>query len=204
MGFDAIILAGGRGSRLGTVAKHSLRRGDSTLLQLALGAAAGARRTVVVGDCGAVAGVTVVRESPVFAGPAAAVAAGLAELGAGAGDDDTAGDETAEPFTLVLACDMPGASAAVEALLAHSPQSDADAGEGMIAVDDDGRDQYLLALYPTNALARRLRAEPVEGASMRGVVSGLALTRVPVPAGSTRDVDTWLDAEALGVTMRSE
>ncbi|MGH8776871.1 MAG: NTP transferase domain-containing protein, partial [Jiangellaceae bacterium] len=47
--WDAVVLAGGRGSRLGGVDKPALRIGGRTLLDTALVATAAARSTVVVG-----------------------------------------------------------------------------------------------------------------------------------------------------------
>ncbi|MGO4494169.1 molybdenum cofactor guanylyltransferase, partial [Arthrobacter sp. 2YAF22_2] len=49
MEYDAVILAGGRSSRLGGVPKAQLRVDGATLLERSLQAASGARRTVVVG-----------------------------------------------------------------------------------------------------------------------------------------------------------
>ena len=77
MEFDALILAGGRSSRLGGVPKSQLLYDGATLLALSLSASAGAGATVVVGpDPGTLpAGVLSCREEPAFAGPAAAIAA---------------------------------------------------------------------------------------------------------------------------------
>jgi molybdopterin-guanine dinucleotide biosynthesis protein A len=47
--FDAVILAGGRSSRLGGVPKQQLTYDGATLLQRALDAAGGAAAAVVVG-----------------------------------------------------------------------------------------------------------------------------------------------------------
>ncbi|MBD8537305.1 molybdenum cofactor guanylyltransferase, partial [Plantibacter sp. CFBP 13570] len=68
MSVDAIILAGGRSSRLGGVAKASLLRDGRTLLQLAIDAAraAGGRVVVVGPEVGTTAPVRFVRERPVF------------------------------------------------------------------------------------------------------------------------------------------
>lgn len=184
--FDAVILAGGRASRLGGLSKAALVRGAETLLELAIGASAGARRVVVVGDVGADTRYIVTRESPVFSGPVAALSTGLATLG-----------NEASPHVLVLACDMPNVAPAVAALLAQVPT-----GDGAIAVDETGRDQYLAALYSRPSLDHCLAGMTVEGASMRELVRDLALERVAVPPGTTDDVDTWQDAETLGVKKK--
>src|SRR6478735_1342468 len=124
--FDAIILAGGRSSRLGGVPKSGLIFDGAALLERSLRAADAAGQIVVVGpDPGDLPdGVLSCREEPRFAGPAAAIAAGLGALAASyAGRPEAA----APPFVLVLACDMPRAAAAVNALrqaLAGVPGAD--------------------------------------------------------------------------------
>src|SRR6478735_12710826 len=114
MEFDAITLAGGRSSRLGGVPKSGLIFDGATLLERSLRAAGAAGLTVVVGpDPGGLpGGVLTCREEPPFAGPAAAIAAGLAALAA----DHASRHAAAAPYTLVLACDMPRSAGAVRAL----------------------------------------------------------------------------------------
>uniref|UniRef100_UPI00165DB73E molybdenum cofactor guanylyltransferase n=1 Tax=Actinotalea sp. JY-7885 TaxID=2758576 RepID=UPI00165DB73E len=74
MTFDAIVLAGGQGRRLGRVSKPDVVVAGRTLLDHALAATAGARRVVVVGPPElARPGVTVVREDPPSGGPVAGV-----------------------------------------------------------------------------------------------------------------------------------
>ena len=189
MDFDAIVLSGGRGSRLGGISKSRLNRDGRTLLQIAIDSTHGARTVVVVGEGTSDLGCDVVRESPPFAGPVAAIAAGLSALA-----------PQRSRFTLVLACDMPNAASAVNMLIETAEDAAADQGDGVIAVDAEGREQYLLALYLTDSLALRLSSMTVADASMRSLVDGLDLTRVIVPPGSSDDVDTWQDAAALGVT----
>jgi len=184
MEFDAVVLAGGRSSRLGGTAKAMLEIDGRTLLEITLAAVTDARRTVVVGDVVAPPGILVTREAPVFGGPAAGIAAGLAAL-----------DSTAD-HVLVLACDMPRVSEVVTALRA--------AGEG-IAVDE-AREQYLAGLYPSLALReaalRQPGSTPVAGGSVRSLLAAIektrALPRIAVPPGSTHDIDTWTDAELFG------
>ena len=193
--FDAVVLAGGRSSRLGGVPKQALTYDGATLLQRSLAAAAGARSAVVVGpDPGPLpGGVITCREEPPFAGPASAIAAGLAAL------RGTAGPRP--PFTLLLACDMPNVGAAVQTLrLALRP------GDGAMAVSPDGHRQPLVGFYSTAALQRSVQDLVSRGALMNGSVSALLarldVQLVTVPAGSTDDVDTWDDAAALGVAGR--
>ncbi|WP_394768802.1 NTP transferase domain-containing protein [Lacisediminihabitans sp.] len=194
MNFDAIVLAGGRSSRLGGEPKATLRIGDRTLLSITLDAAAAARarRTVVVGDPALPAppGTLVVRESPAFAGPAAAIAAGLTALGDGLSD-----------YLLVLACDMPAIAGAVPPLLERAANS----VDGAIAVDEAGSPQYLAAIYRTASLTAAVRsnASRLENLSVRALLTGLDLARTTVPPGSTSDVDTWSDAARLGIDAAS-
>ena len=183
----AVLLAGGRGSRLGGVDKGALRLDGSTLVERALDALQGVP-TVVVGDRGAWADarqdVLVVREEPPLSGPAAAVLTGIAAL--------PAADEV-----LLLAVDVVRLPAAVPVLLA------AERGPaGVVAVDRDGRDQWLLGRYDGAALraAAQHLGDPA-GASLRSLLAGLDLARLPLPASLTGDVDTLADARAAGVGL---
>ena len=193
--FDAVILAGGRSSRLGGVPKQSLIYDGATLLQRSLGASRDARVAVVVGpDPGALPeGVLWCREDPPFSGPASAIAAGLAIL------DETAGPRA--PFTLLLACDMPRVGPALGAL-----RRSLGPGDGAMAVSPDGHRQPLAGFYSTSALRRSVQDLNSRGALMNGSVSAvlarLDVQLVTVPEGSTDDVDTWDDAAALGVAGR--
>lgn len=198
-----MILAGGRSSRLGGVPKSQLVYDGATLLSRSLTASAGADAVVVVGpDPGTLpAGVLTCREEPVFAGPAAAIAAGLAAL------DHHCGPRRA-PLTLVLACDMPNAHQAVAALKValsgHDPA--AETTEGVMAVSPDGRKQPLAAFYGTGALERAVdemeQGGGLAGASVFALLARLDVRTVTVPAGATDDVDTWDDATALGVSRQ--
>ena len=196
--FDAVILAGGRSSRLGGVPKQALVFKGSSLLERALAAASGAGRTVVVGDTASLpaatlpAGVLACREEPAFAGPAAAIAAGVETLAAAG---------AAAPYTLVLACDMPLVSDAVtllRAALLAAPGAD-----GIVACGPDGRVQPLAGFYSTDGLRRSARELAERGAlvngSVRALLASLDVQLVTVPAGTTSDVDTWDDAAALGI-----
>jgi len=169
--------------------------GEKSLVEHALDAASGAVATVVVGPPEALPsdtrdGVQVVQEDPPFGGPVAAIAAGVAALGA-AGRD-------APELVLVLACDMPFAARAIPALLAAA-SADPDA-LGAWGVDGDGREQPLLAVYRAGLLGERLAelaaAGGLTGRSMRELTAGLAMVAVPV-AWAAADADTWDDVERL-------
>lgn len=196
--FDALILAGGRSSRLGGAPKQDLVYHHATLLQRALAAAAGASRTVVVGpDPGfPVPGVMCCREQPEFAGPAAAIAAGL---------DALAQDGRGPEFTLVLACDMPLVQGAVAALRTALESADRD---GVMARAEDGSLQPLAGFYRTAGLRKSAAELSSRGAlingSVRSLLASLEVQPVTVPAGSTADVDTWDDAAALGIAAGNQ
>lgn len=199
MEFDAVILSGGRSSRLGGVPKAALMHDGATLLERALQAAGGASAVAVVGpDPGTLPeGVLACREDPPFSGPAAAIAAGLSALARRAEDH-----RGPAPYTLVLACDMPRAEAAVRALLEAAAKGPP--GDGLMAVSADGRRQPLLGLYGTAVLQQHVadadRRGALVNASVFALLARLDVREVGVPGGSTNDVDTWDDAAALGVT----
>ena len=176
---DAVVLAGGRSSRLGRAKEDVVVRGR-TLLEHTLEACVGARTRVVVGphreDLDD-ADVVQVREDPPLGGPVAALAAAIDRLSA--------------PLVLVLACDMPDVGRAAQVLLAE-PVGDTDA----VLAEDDGRVQYLAGLYRRDALNRVL-AEATPGASMRSLLADLSVRTVTVPSGSTADVDRPSDLAAL-------
>lgn len=186
--FDAVIVAGGKGSRMGYVSKADLQVQGERLLDRVLRAASGARTRVVVGTTSVPDGVLLTMEEPAGSGPAAGVQAGLAVI-----------DEPAE-WTLVLACDLPDAPAAVNQLLAALPSAPAEA-DALCLLAPDGSLQNLLAIYHTQALLGAYEAfgDP-RNRSVRAVVS--SLNRIPVDAGtaSTGDLDTPEDLAAWNQT----
>ena len=188
--FDAVVLAGGRGSRLGGVSKADLVVGGVRLLDRVLAAAHDARARVVVGEVEVPPGVLLTREDPAGTGPTAGLAAGLAAVGAPA------------PWTLVLACDLPDATGVVPALLAAASAADADT-DGCCALGADGSPQWLLALYRTEALHRALAAygDP-RNRSVRGLVAPLRLHPVSPDGGIADDLDTWADHARWNAHLR--
>lgn len=192
---NAVILAGGRSARLGGRPKALLLAGGATLLETTLAAAEGAQHIAVAGPPGLQPLLDgfpgepmLVREEPAFGGPAAAVAAGLGALH---GSSD---------WTLVLACDMPGVSAAVQALLRAA---DDGAGDSLLALDSSGRSQPLAGLYRTADLHAAVAGHAPNGLtnmSMKALLARVQWRGVVVPPMSTADVDTWDDAQNLGVS----
>lgn len=182
---DAIVLAGGRASRLGGVDKPRLAVGERSLLAgvIAAAADAGSARIVVVGPDGDEragrpgARVIWAREDPPFGGPVAGLAASLAAV--------------ATDRVLVLTGDLVSPADAIARLLAGDPAG----ADGVHLVDPAGRAQWLTALYDTATLADAVLALPggARDASMRAAVGGLRLTGIDAPADVVRDVDTWED-----------
>jgi molybdopterin-guanine dinucleotide biosynthesis protein A len=175
----AILLAGGRGSRMGGVHKPLLEVGGRTLLDAALAAAEGpgCDPIVVVGPSDdAHAGLTWVREDPPFSGPVAAILAALPLI--------------ATPRVLVLACDLPSAGDAVRVLLESPVQ-----GDGACLADVSGRKQWLTGIYRTDALRAAAASIPDAGrdASVRTLLGGLTITAVAASDALAADIDTWDD-----------
>lgn len=179
----AILLAGGRGSRMGGIDKPLLEVGGRTLLDAAVMAAeeAGCDPIIAVGapvltTAAPIAPVVWVREDPPFGGPVAAILAALPLIRA--------------PHTLVLACDLARAGEVV-ALLRAAPID----GDGVCLADGSGRRQPLAGLYRTDALRSAGAALPARGrgAAVRALLDGLQLTEVPASDEVTADIDTWDD-----------
>lgn len=193
--FDAIVLAGGRSSRLGGVDKASLRRDGTTLLATVCDGLGAARQLVIVGEVDEPpARAKVVREDPPFAGPAAAIAAGM----------DALADQNARAeWIAILACDLPAAGPAVDQLCRRA--LDGTTADALVAKDNSGHLQSLLGLYRTEPLRRALLAfDDLTGCSVRNVMRGLNLEEIEVPEGTTDDVDTWQDVEAWGIMVKDE
>jgi molybdopterin-guanine dinucleotide biosynthesis protein A len=183
----AIILAGGRATRLGGVDKPQLVVDGATLLDHAVRSVAWCDPIVVVGPPASISAdsgnteavgavVTWARETPAFGGPVAAIAAGLALVER---------DEVC-----IVAADTPRAEEAIAVLRQH-PLAD-----GVCLADAAGRAQWLIARYRTAALRAALDRMPDAGrdASIRSLVAGLRLELVPV-GDLAADVDTWDDLE---------
>lgn len=177
----AVIVAGGRGTRMGGQDKPALRLGGRTLLQIAL-TAVGDGPTIVVGArTGLPAGVRSVVEDPVGGGPAAAVTAGLAAL------------PELPPHALiaVLAADLPGIDRGTLARLrtaaAHSPG-------GAVLVDDTGRRQYLTGVWRLGALTSAAALRPDwTGRPLRELLAPIVVREVAGSPAETADVDTVAD-----------
>lgn len=187
--YTAVVLAGGKAARLGGQAKPQLEVGGRTMLATVLDAVADAEHRVVVGPPQAVpSDVLLVRERPPRGGPVAALRAGLAEV--------------STDVVVVLAGDLPFLTGALVAELRARLTRD-----GVLVVDDGGRDQYLLGAWRTAAL--RAAAAGAEGpTSLRRVLAPLAVDRYhPVVEPGTpppwTDCDTPADLTRARAVFRS-
>lgn len=179
--YDAVVLAGGSGRRLGGVDKPALLVGGTTLLDLALAAVSDASRVVVVGPERALPPAVVqVREQPPGGGPAAALGAALPHVHAG--------------VAVVLAADLPSITGAVVAALREA----AVGHDGALLVDDEGQDQLLTAAWSTGALRSALPGRDLSDRPLRPVLSGLEVARVRAADLGLRgwaDCDTAADLD---------
>ncbi|MBF6063236.1 NTP transferase domain-containing protein [Nocardia terpenica] len=176
---DAIVLAGGRATRMGGVDKPGIVIGGQSMLDAALSAVASCTRTVVVGPHRPGLGPQLrqVQEVPAGSGPVAAIATGLRAL-----------DECDFPADLVvvLAADLPFLTvAAVDELIGHATESGADA---VFAADESGRPQYLVGVWRRTALLTGLeRLDSLVNQPMKALVP-VGTMMVPLPGAA--DCDT--------------
>ena len=205
----AVVLAGGRASRLGGADKPGVKILGRSLLATVTRAAigAGACRIVIVGpprpgliaevvdggrqpDSAAGVSIEFTSEHPPGSGPVPALRAGL-EL-------------VTQPRLILLAADLPFLRAGhVRALLAST---DGAAVAGSIFVDGQGRPQWLASCWRTASLRSALKG--YQGSSLGGLLGPLR------PTGITTSVVTgqppgWLDldtredvAEALALATQ--
>ncbi|HEX3489758.1 MAG TPA: NTP transferase domain-containing protein [Streptosporangiaceae bacterium] len=181
---DAVILAGGRASRLDGADKPGLVVGSQSLAAAVAGAAvqAGARRVILVGPrrpgLASVAppgGLVFTREAPPGAGPVPALRAGLSQARA--------------PWVAVLAADLPFLRAIhLRSILDAATE----AGRGAVLADDTGRAQWLTGCWALADLQAALAVYP--GASLGGLLGPLepVLVRCPPAAG---EPPPWLDCD---------
>jgi molybdenum cofactor guanylyltransferase len=164
--YDAVLLTGGRASRLGGAPKPELVVGGLAMAARVLAAVGDADRRIVVGPAVNDTEVDLVtREEPRGGGPVAAIAAGLVGVRASA--------------VAVLAADLPFLDAMtvldLRAALALEP-----AAAAALLVDADGRDQRLCAVWRTEALRAALAAV--------GGPAGLPVSALVTAAGTAGTV----------------
>jgi molybdopterin-guanine dinucleotide biosynthesis protein A len=183
--FAAVVLAGGRSARLGGQPKPQLDVGGRTMLAAVLTALEGADQRIVVGPPQPVPdGVVLVREAPPGGGPVPALAAGLAAVAAGT------------EVVAVLAADLPFVTGElVDELRARLT------GDGVLVVDETGRDQLLLGVWRAAAL-RTAAAGARPHAPLRGVLGPLTVDRYrPVVAAGAPA--PWTDCDTPAELARA-
>ena len=189
--FDAIIIAGGRATRLGGIDKTALVFNGRTLLQCALDAVREAKQVAVVGfgiELEPADGLSQTAEEPRWGGPAAALTAGMHNL-----------RQSRIEHTVVIAADMPRVAGAVALLLDAITEEH----DGVIAIDSTGTRQHLLAAYRTSALRQAVAAADSTNAAMRSITGALRLRELVIPDELCADVDTPIDAIENGIELRT-
>lgn len=178
---SVIVLCGGTSRRLAGRDKTRESLAGTTIMDHLLDALPSGWAVVCVGEeRSTTRSVGWCRESPAGGGPVAGIAAGLDYL-----------ERLHAPICLVIGGDMPFAASAVQRLVAAL---DAGAGlDAVLAADQSGRPQPLLAAYRCESLRAALPREP-GGARLMTVVDSLTTGTVACEAPITLDVDT---SEAL-------
>ena len=180
MGLDrtdvaVVVLTGGRARRLGGVDKTQIDVGGRRLLDRVLAAVPPGWRAVCVGPRAPTRRpVDWVRESPAGAGPVAAVRTAVDHLTAGL-------------TVVLLAGDLPFLTAdALGELVAT-----VGAESGAVAVDDVGREQWLLSAWPIAQL-RTATQSAADDASLHSVLGGVRHARVTLPLS---EAPPWFDCD---------
>lgn len=184
---DAVVLAGGRSSRLGRD-KAAVEVAGVPLLDRVLRAVAPVcGRVVVAGPARQLAPGTLApgrpdpvwcREDPPGGGPVAAVSAALPHVAA--------------DRVFVLAVDLPF-------LTARALRALAGAGPSAVAVDAAGRDQGLLGVWETARLRAALPDDPA-GRSWHAVTRDIGIVRVRLPGDPAPETDCDTAADLAAAT----
>jgi len=176
--WTALVLAGGRGSRLGNDDKAAITIAGTSRLDHLIGALPDLVPVVVAGpECPTPRPVTFRREWPIHGGPVAGIASGLGAV--------------RTPVTVLLAVDMPWAGGLAAQLIAEFESCDAAA---LVPVDGSGVWQPLCAVVRTEALrAALLELGNPDGRSLRDLILRLDVQERPLDeleVGWVDDVDT--------------
>ena len=198
--YAAVVLAGGRGRRLGGPAKPAIEVGGGPNLQRVLTAVAAAPVRVVVGppELGELvpAGVRVVREEPPGGGPVAALAAGLVVVPV-----DVGGSADDPGRLVVLAADLPLLSVAAVRRVVDAVGT----ADGAVYVDGSGRRQWLCGAWRPDVVRRRLAglaaSGPLAGRSLRELFAPLSVVEV---AGAAGEAPPWYDCDTPAALAEAE
>ncbi len=180
--YAAVVLAGGRATRLDGVDKAGVEVAGRTLLARALDAVADAAEVVVVGaPVPTGRPVTFVLEDPPHGGPVAGLLTGREAL-----RHDPA-------YLAVLAVDMPHLTPGTLSRL----RAAAVGRDGAALTDPDGRRQLALVLDTARLDAVAPGREDRHGHPVHRMLAGLDLVEVAPRGREHRDVDTWSDLRDL-------
>ncbi len=183
--WSAVILAGGRGSRIGGQDKASVTLGGVPTLDWILRSLPSTVEVVVVAPPREVSRqVTFCLEEPRFGGPVAALAAALLHV--------------TTPLVAVLGGDMPrGGELAVRLV----EELQASGGPGLLPVDVNGRRQPLGMVVPAHRIRRALaRLQPIDGRAMHELTAQLDCVERRLEAEESawlQDFDTERDLREL-------
>lgn len=176
---SAIVLAGGRGSRLGGVDKATVVVAGQTLLERSLTAVNSARETVFVGHSPVPEPIRRTLEDPPDGGPVAGIIAGFQTL------------DTEAEWILVLAVDQPAADQVIPNILTAMSNAP-DEVDVICTFDEDDFPQWLLAAYRRNAIEQAANAHaPGHGVSMKRFTADMNFHRIESTFAG--DIDTWDD-----------
>lgn len=179
--FDAVVLAGGTGARLGGVSKPDVQLDGHRLLDRVLASLGNAEQVVVVGDVAVPENVWQTVEHPIRSGPAAGVAAGLAAL------------PRHSDWTMLLSCDLAAPGNVVAALL-RGTNPEQLAVTGWCLSGSGGFPQWLASLHRTDALINTVRdfGDPTNR-GLRLMFADSPPELIDVDDSVILDIDTWED-----------
>ena len=187
--FDAVILAGGRGVRMGGPAKPLRKLAGWPMLDHVLLACSAASRQIVVGTRRIGIGAPLFcREQPAGSGPVAGLSAGLRHV--------------RQPVVLVLAADLPfigGALGPLRSLLGSGPGGP----DAAVLVDPSGRVNFLAAAWRTAALYAALdRLGEPAGRPVRALYDSVEVGYLPDFDAYGADCDTPADLRQAEARIR--
>lgn len=191
---SGLVLTGGASRRLGVDKSRLLLDGETLAARAARLLLDRCHTVVEVGP--GVTDLAVVRESPVGAGPLAALVAGARALGPALGD-----------ALVLLACDLPWVAPALDALTA-SPSGAGSDVDIIIPVDETGRRQYVCARYGPRALTAAEGLVRSGERSLHAMVESLPPEEIAelgdFPAGTFADIDVPDDARRAGIDLHGQ
>lgn len=188
LGYDAIVLTGGEGTRLGGVDKAMLEVGGVPLLDAVIAATSAACNTVVVGPTRPTPRAVIwTEEEPTGGGPAAGIIAALVSLAAQGSESE---------WCVVIAVDQPGVARVLPALLDAATHA-APEVDGLCPHDSRGQEQWLLAAYRTQSLRSACEGLGTgHNVPVKRLVRDLRVEQVIAHHEHIGDINTWADHEA--------